>query len=152
MKKPSHQVEPDSMESSAQAIDQLKQDLAQAKATALRCQADYQNLIRRTQEDRIRLVKLATRGLVESLLQPLDHLSLASAELKDQGLDMVVNQLWKALSEEGLEEIKVMGQPFDPLTMEVVDKKGEGEVVQAVVRKGYRLHGEVIQHAKVIVG
>ncbi len=136
----------------SEELTQLQRDLAQAKDSVLRSQADYQNLIRRTQEDRTKLVKMATRDLVEDLLQPLDHLSLASAELKDKGLDMVVAQLWRTLNNHGLEEIQVMDQPFNHQTMEVVDKKGDGDMVQSVIRKGYRLHGEVIQHAKVIVG
>ncbi len=133
-------------------IDELKAQLVQAQENELRSRADYHNVVRRNQEQTSRLMKLAARDVLSSLLQPLDHLSMAATQLKDKGLDMVVDQLWKALAEQGLQELDVMGKPFDAVTMEVVDKKSESDQVTAVVRKGYQLNGEVIQHAKVIVG
>lgn len=133
-------------------VEQLQAQLTAATDREKRALADYQNLVRRTQEDRARSAKLASLEFVHSLLQPLDHLSLAAAQLQDQGLNMVVQQLWKALQEQGLEEITVLHQPFDPELMEVVDKQGEGDTVQKVVKKGYRLNGEVIQVAQVIIG
>jgi molecular chaperone GrpE (heat shock protein) len=49
-----------------------------------------------------------------------------------------------------------MGQEFDPALMEVVgkekaDAKQAGKVVK-VVKKGYSLNGEVVQHSKVMIG
>jgi molecular chaperone GrpE len=76
---------------------------------------------------------------------------MAATNIQNQGLDMVIEQFWKELKDFGLEELKVLGQKFDLNTMEVVDKKGEGEKVVEVVRKGYKLNGEVIQHAQVIL-
>ncbi len=133
-------------------VAELEEQLAQAKTAELRAHADYQNLRRRTEEERIKIVKFASRELAAALLQPLDHLDLAVAHLKDKGLEMTVQHLWQTLKDHGLTTMEVVGQPFDPLTMEVVDKEGEGEVVTKEVKKGYLLNGEVIQHAKVIVG
>lgn len=133
-------------------IAELEAQLQQAKDRELRNLADYQNLVRRTQEERSKFIKMANRDFAEELLQPLDHLSLAAAQLNDNGLNMVVDQLWQVLRQQGLEEINVLGKQFDPATMEVVEKQGQGEVVTSVVKKGYTLNGEVIQFAKVIVG
>ncbi len=140
-------------------IEKLQAELAetQAQIQALaerekRVLADYQNLIRRSQEERIKVAKLAGAEFVSVLLQPLDHLSRAAAQLKDKGLDMVVNQFWQVLGEVGLKEISVLGQKFDVTTMEAIERKGEGEKVVAVASKGYTLNGEVIQHAKVVLG
>lgn len=113
--------------------------------------ADYQNLVRRSAEDRIRTQKLACISLVQNLIVPLSHLSLASKQLNDKGLDMVVNQLWQTLNQEGLEKIDVVGKEFDVNTMEVVDKGEKGQKVVSVVTDGYKLNGEVIQHAKVVL-
>lgn len=113
--------------------------------------ADYQNLQRRSQEERINFIKMANKDFCQALIAPLGHLSLASATIKDRGLDMVIEQFWKELKNFGLEEIEVLGKNFDLKTMEVVDKKGEGEKVVEVVRKGYSLNGEVIQHAQVVL-
>ncbi|AKM81121.1 MAG: Protein GrpE [Candidatus Pacebacteria bacterium GW2011_GWF2_38_9] len=113
--------------------------------------ADYQNLQRRSQTERLAFIKMANKDFCQVLLQPLEHLSMAAANLKDRGLDMVVEQFWKELRDFGLEEIEVLAKKFDLETMEVVDKKGDGEKVVEVVRKGYSLNGEVIQHAQVIL-
>lgn len=125
--------------------------LANALEREKRALADYQNLQRRSQEERLAFIKMANRDLCEALLAPLGHLSLAAANLKDRGLDMVISQFWKELENFGLKEIEVMGQKFDLATMEVIDKKDKGEMVISVVRKGYALSGEVIQHAQVIL-
>lgn len=142
-----------------QLVDQLKTELEQArqaevkaKESELRSMADYHNLVRRTQDDRAKLVKFANRGLIADLLQPLDHLSLAAHQLNDAGLTMTVQQLWKVLNEYGVEEIDPINQPFDVNLMEVVETQGKGDLVITVINKGYKLNGEVIQHAKVIVG
>ena len=138
-------------------LEELRAQLFQAQEAEKRAMADYRNLSRRTQEDRIRIVKLAGREVIERLLQPLEHLFLAKEQLKDPGLEMVYQQFQQALRGEGLEEIEVLGKEVDPHVMEVVgkepvtDKKQIGKVVK-VTGRGYRLNGEVIQPAKVIVG
>lgn len=133
-------------------IGELQLILAQSLEREKRVLADYQNLVRRSQEDRLRMAKLAASELALGILQPLDHLQLAADQLQDKGLNMVVVEFWQALKDQGLEEIAVLGQPFSVETMEVIDKKGEGDKVISVASRGYRLNGEVIRHAKVVLG
>lgn len=132
-------------------VQQLQADLRQAQERERRALADYQNLVKRTQDDRVRMMTFANRELLSSLLQPLEHLSLAAAQLQDQGLNMVVTQFWQVLSQAGLEEIKTDDQPFNPELMEVVEAGDKKQRVIKVVKKGYQLHGQVLQHAKVIL-
>ena len=113
--------------------------------------ADFANLQRRSQEERLNFIKMANKDFCQALLQPLSHLSLAAAAIKDRGLDMVIEQFWKELENFGLQEIEVLGKKFDLNTMEAVEKKDKGEQVISVVRKGYILNGEVIQPAQVIL-
>lgn len=131
---------------------EMQQQLQQAHEREKRALADYQNLVRRQQEERGKLLKFANRELIESLMQPISHLTIAAAQINDKGLDMVVQDFRKVLEEAGLEEINPEGEAFDIETMEVIDKEGKGEMVIKVVKPGYKLNGEVIQHAKVIVG
>ena len=114
--------------------------------------ADYKNLIRRTQEERGKVAKLSTRDFAETILQPLEHLSLAAEQVNDPGINMVATELWQALESQGLQEIETAGKTFDVETMEVVERMGEGDAVVKVVSRGYMLNGEVIRHAKVVVG
>lgn len=130
----------------------LNTQLQQAQEREKRTLADYQNLQRRAQEERLAYIKLANRDFCQGLLEPLEHLSLAAAALQDKGLNMVVEQFWKKLESMGLVALDPVGQQFDVATMEVVEQRGTGDHVTQVVRKGYKLHGEVIQHAQVILG
>lgn len=139
-------------DSKAKEQDKLDQLSEQIK----RAQADYQNLQRRTQQEKQQAVKYANQDLLEDLLQPLDHLSLAAQELQNQGLDMVIAQLWNVLEAHGLKEIAVLGKPFDVNCMEVVEAENaedpDSGVVTGVVRKGYSYQDKVLQHAKVTIG
>ncbi len=145
------------VEENGDRVADLEAQIKNLQEQQRRAQADYQNLHRRTQDDRAKMAKMASLSVIESILQPLDHLILAKDQLKDKGLDMVVMQFQQALAGEGLEEIDVMGKKFDSATMEVIDKvevkdKKDLEKVMKVVSRGYRLNGEVIRHAKVVVG
>src|SRR5579859_1646107 len=141
----------------AQELENLQKSLVDAQEDSRRAMADYQNLMRRTREERLRMVKLAGRSVIEGLIAPFEHLYLAKAQLKDPGLDMVYQQFLQALQNEGLEVVDPLGKEFDPHFMEVVskeptdDEKQIGKVLK-VVKRGYKLNGEVIEHAKVVVG
>ncbi|MCB9801488.1 MAG: nucleotide exchange factor GrpE [Pseudomonadales bacterium] len=132
-------------------VAELEAALSAASEREKRAVSDYQNLVRRTADERLRLIRMSNKDFVESLLQPLEHLSLAAEQIDDQGLRMVIDQLWQTLEQQGLEEMKVLNQPFDVATMEVVEKEGDGDVVSKVVSRGYTLNGEVIQFAKVVL-
>lgn len=132
-------------------VKDLEEALILANEKEKRAIADYQNLVRRSREERTAFVKMANKDFALSILQPLEHLSMAATQINDQGLNMVIAQLWKELSNQGLEEIEVLGKKFDLETMEAVDKEGDGDKVVKVVRKGYTLNGEVIQHSQVVL-
>lgn len=138
-------------------LAELTAALARAEESERRALADYQNVVRRSQEDRLKLAKLAARDVVLAILLPLDHLHLATEQLKDHGLQMVYQQFQQALLSQGVQEIDALGQPFDEQKMEVVDKRVvtdplQDHVVVGVTQRGYTLHGEVIRHARVIIG
>jgi len=132
-------------------LKDLRAQLVQTQEREKRALADYQNLLRRTQEDRLKLIKMANYELVTTLLQPIEHLSLAVEQLPEKGLKMAFNQLQQTLNEFGLEEIEVKGKKFDLETMEAAEGSQEGGKVIQILRKGYRLNGNVIQHAKVVL-
>lgn len=132
-------------------IAELEQQVQQAQLKEQRALADYQNLVRRTQEEMIKRSKLAAHDFVVSLLQPLEHLHMASEQLKDPGLAMVVDQFWKVLADQGLEKMECVGKPFESNSMEAVESAGKGEKVTKVLRNGYLLNAEVVQVARVVL-
>jgi len=140
-------------------IARLRAQILELQEKERRARGDYQNLVRRNQDDRLAMIKLASSALIGDLLQPLDHLTLAAGQLNDQGLNMVIGQFWQALKDHGLVEIDPHGQEFDVATMTAVEPaKGDGKQPQTkgkvleVRSKGYQLNGKVLKFAQVTVG
>lgn len=134
-------------------LNKLQSELDTAQIQYKRVLADYQNLERRSQSEKVEVIKFANRNLIEKFLPIIDHLELAAGHINDKGLDMVITQFKNLLLEEGIEAIKTEGEVFDPSTMdciEVVD--GPKDIVTKTLLKGYQLAGTVIRHAKVNVG
>lgn len=130
----------------------LQVKLEEAETARLRSLADYQNLVRRTQMEKASWSKLATQDFVTSIIEPLEHLQMASEQLGDSGLKMVVKQLFDRLSDNGLEVIDPLGKAFDAEKMEAIaGSNPEGKKVSVVVSRGYQLNGVLLVPAKVKV-
>lgn len=128
-----------------------------------RAKADLINYRRRQEEQMKEWQKLINQGLICELLPVLDSLEagISNYELritnnkeKDSDLENIKKQLWEILKKHGLEEIKSLGQKFNPEFHETVESvesdKEEGTIVEEV-QKGYTLNGKVIRVAKVKV-
>lgn len=122
------------------------------ESSLARALADYANLERRFGEQSSAVVKFAKADLITKLLDIRDHLGMASAQLKDQSLSMILASFDKLLVDEGVVEVKTSGA-YDPASMEC-QELGEGDKDQVirVVRPGYRLHDRVLRTARVVVG
>ncbi|MCD8507191.1 nucleotide exchange factor GrpE [Candidatus Woesebacteria bacterium] len=132
---------------------QLQQLVVEKEEAHKRALADYQNLLRRSTEEKKALVASANQNIVADLLPTLDHLEMAMQHYPDGSLQMIVNDLKKTLENYGLQKMEVVGKPFDANTMEAVDTAdGESGHVVREQRSGYTLHGTVLRHAEVVVG
>ena len=118
-----------------------------------RALADYQNLEKRYEREKADFVAFANANLILRLLTILGHLEKAASVLKDKGLDLVVTEFKRVLEEEGVEEIKALGEQFNPQLMEAIETvEGEEENrVAEEVYKGYLLKGKLLLPAKVKV-
>ena len=126
--------------------------IASLESSLARALADYANLERRFSEQSSAVVKFAKSDLITKLLDVRDHLAMASVQIKDQSLTMILNSLDKILVEEGVVEVSTVG-PYDPISMECQEMgEGEKDQVVKVVRPGYRLHDRVLRTARVVVG
>lgn len=132
---------------------ELKKEVEAMTNQWKRALADYQNLEKRYCQEKAEFVQFANTGLILKLLSVLDHLERAQEHLKDNGLELAIKEFDRVLTEEGLEEIEVLGQEFNPAEMEAVATVAGEENNKAVevVSKGYRLKGKVIRPAKVKV-
>lgn len=130
----------------------VNHQIADLQAKLARALADYANLERRFGIESSAVVKFANSNLLSKLLDIRDHLGLASVQIKDPGLTMIMSELDKLLVEEGVTQIKTDGA-FDPVSMECHEQEdGPKDQIVKVVRPGYRLHDRVLRTARVVVG
>lgn len=136
-------------------VVRLEAELAEANSKYLRALAEQQNLVKRQVSEKEEFVKYANQEIISEFLSVYDHLRMSidflPAEEKDnawvKGVEMTIKQFKDLLSVNGVEEIKTVGEKFDPNTMEAVE--GEGEKVVKEIMAGYRLNGKVIRAARV---
>jgi molecular chaperone GrpE len=143
-------------------ITALQQQLGEVTEALQRERADAINLRRRHDEQITNLKNVVKANVVRDLLPVIDNFERAlkhvPAELEDndyiKGVQAVVKQFEKTLSDLGVQRIATVGQPFDPRFHEAVSmEEGDGadEIVSEELQPGYILGGEVIRHAMVRV-
>lgn len=122
--------------------------------------AEFENFKKRSGKERERLYNSILSDVVEVILPVLDNLeNAAKVETKDEeykkGVELVLKQFRDVLSSKGIEEIKTVGETFDPELHEAVSNiKDENLGVQEIAqeyRKGYKIGNRVIRHSMVVV-
>lgn len=122
--------------------------------------AEFENYKKRSSKERENLYNSILADVVESILPVLDNLENASkVETEDEnykkGVEMVLQQFRIVLGSKGVEEIKTVGETFDPELHEAVssiqdENLGEKEIAEEY-RKGYKIGTKVIRHSMVVV-
>ena len=124
-----------------------------------RAKADYENLKKGESERVTESIKYFNKDWVLRILELYDNLEMANKhlpeELKDNDWVKAVSAIQKQFIEgiEGLEEIKPVGEQFNPEEHEALEQvEGkEPDIVIEVLQKGYKLNEQVIRPAKVKV-
>lgn len=128
-----------------------------------RAKADYLNLKRESEKKEQELVQFANAGLILQLLPVYDNFKLAWKHIPNEqvkvewviGIEHIKKQFGDILKNLGIEEIKTVGESFNPELHEAVAKeKKDGlktDVVFEEVKSGYTLFGKVLEPAKVKV-
>lgn len=118
-----------------------------------RALADYQNLKKRVEGERIEFIKYVLEEFLLKLLPVVDDLEAAERHLKDPGLTLAVAKLKTILADEGVGEMDLAGKPFDPKLAECLELiPGKKDQVIKVAQKGYLLNDKVLRPARVKVG
>ena len=137
-----------------------KQDYDELDDRYKRILAEFENFKKRSGKEREFLYNSILSDIIEVMLPIVDNLENAvKAETKDEeykkGVELVLKQFKDVLVSKGVEEIKALGETFDPELHEAVssvqdESKGEKEIVQEY-RKGYKIGSRVIRHSMVVV-
>lgn len=145
--------------------EEYENQIAKDKDDYIRLMAEFDNFRRRTAQEKLEIVSMASTETIKGLLPVLDDCERALAVLRQsndsdaakEGTELIYNKLMGYLKSKGLAVIDALGQPFDTDLHEAVaqfpvqeeEKKGK---VFDVVQTGYTLNGKVIRFAKVVVG
>ena len=129
-----------------------------------RCLAEFDNFRKRTSKEKASMYDDGVRDTVEKLLTVIDNLERAVAAQQDKvseedsffkGVEMILKQFREVLHGMGVEEIKALGEKFDPnlhaaVAHEDNEEYGENEIVLEML-KGYTYKDKVIRHSMVKV-
>ena len=140
-------------------IEKLEAEGAEKDDKYLRLCAEYDNFRRRSQKEREGVYSDAYSDAINALLPVLDNLGRAvgceDPKALADGLALILKSFDEGLAKLGVEEIKALGETFDPerhyAVLHVDDESyGENEVVE-VLQKGYTRGDKVIRYAVVKV-
>jgi molecular chaperone GrpE len=154
---------PESQVSEAESkdIEALTAELEELRSKYLRAVADYQNLRRRSEDERKEYARYTLAALVINYLPVLDDLDRALDSVDSdiaehqwvEGVRMVERKFRGVLEASGVRSIEAEDSAFDPAVHEAISYApgAEGKVV-AVIQPGYTLDGKVVRPAQVVVG
>ena len=122
--------------------------------------AEFQNYKRRCEKEKSDLYAYAGEKFAVDLLEVMDNFERAvdakpEGDKFAEGIELILIQLKKVLEKNKVEEIKALGEAFDPafhnaVMTEEVEGTDSG-IVTKVMQKGYTLNGKVIRPAMVAV-
>jgi molecular chaperone GrpE len=146
-------------------VTELEEKAAKDKDDYIRLMAEFDNFRRRTSQEKLELVSMASMDTIKGLLPVLDDCERAlkvllesdDSDAAKEGTELIYSKLMGYLKGKGLAVIEAIDQTFDTDLHEAVaqfpvqeeEKKGK---VFDVVQTGYTLNGKVIRFAKVVVG
>lgn len=148
-------------------VSKLKEELESCKKKSdeyldslQRNMAEFDNFKKRIAKEKESLYNLILIEVVEKLLPIIDNFETAiSSKTKDEeykkGMQMIHKEMTELLISYGLEEIKDLGETFDPeyheaVLSEVNENAKEKEITE-VFRKGYKIKEKVVRHSLVKV-
>jgi molecular chaperone GrpE len=169
---------PDPAASTGEEEERVERDLGELLADvererdeylelARRTKADFENYRRRVSGEAGEAEKRGRAELAQALIPVLDNLERALAAMEPshedeaasrfaEGVRLVREELAAVLKRSGVESFEPAGEPFDPHLHEaMMTRPAEGESagkVVEVLEKGYRLDGQVLRPARVVVG
>ena len=142
-------------------FDELKAKCQEYLHGWQRAQADFQNLEKNTDKKMAEFRKYACSDMLMQILPLADYFKHAFAAVPKeeknsewmQGMKHIQTFFNKFLADHDVEEIKTIGEKFNPEFHEAIkeEKGGKDHVIIKETQSGFMLNGKVIQPAKVII-
>lgn len=144
--------------------EKTKQECEEYKLGWQRAQADYVNLQKETAKQKGEWMQMIKGDVIQEFIPVLDNFKKAFAheatDLKQfegwkKGIEYIMKQFADVVKNNGVEEIKTVGEIFDARYHEIVgEEEKEGANEHEIIREvdgGYKVGDKVIKVAKVIV-
>jgi molecular chaperone GrpE len=144
-------------------IEKLIEESRENYDRYLRSQAEMDNIIKRNKKEKEEWVKYSNESLIKDLLQVIDNLENAinhsgnenSFNALIEGVELTLKGLKDTLAKSGLEEVKTLGEDFDPCFHHAVHEETSGSVEKGKIlkefQKGYSLNQRLIRPAMVVI-
>ena len=132
----------------------------------VRLYAEFDNYRKRTEREKAALIAYGKKDFAVKMLPMYEVLlrqqkALQSKKEQDpkalqDGMRMILTELNKAFSAEGIQKMDVLDKPYNPQTQEVVasihaQAEKDGLVIDEV-KMGFMMNGQVLRPASVVVG
>lgn len=144
--------------------EKKEQEASEYKAGWQRAHADYQNLVKEMDNKKHEWLDWSKQQIIEDFLPVYDNFKKAfdnerriMSNEQDNwalGIKYIMKQFEDVLKSHGVEEIKTVGEQFNPELHEAVAQEESERPEGTILREtevGYRMNGKVIKAAKVIV-
>ena len=147
-------------ETHLEEVNEFEQKFKDVNDKYLRTLAEYDNYRKRTIKEKESIYPEAKATVVEKFLPIMDNFQRAidSAENKDafyEGVVMLKKQMDEVFTTLGVEEIKAVGEEFNPelhnAVMHVEDEEAGENIIVEEFQKGYRIGDRVVRHSMVKV-
>jgi molecular chaperone GrpE len=144
----------------AAALAECTAEKAELQDRILRSKAEFQNLRRRVDKEKLEYIEYASSEAVLALLPVLDDFERAlKVESPDgeytKGMQLIYQRFYDALKKLGLEPIDSVGKPFDPHVHHAVEKEESDQqapdTVLAEYQRAYNFKGRLLRAAMVKV-
>ncbi|MFH0737971.1 MAG: nucleotide exchange factor GrpE [Candidatus Micrarchaeota archaeon] len=125
-----------------------------------RVQAEFENYKKRAAKESEMIRERANADAMMKLIPLVDDFDVAIMHMDKsphkefkRGFELIFAKMLDLLKREGVEEMRCLGASFDPYKHDAlrVVEGDDGKIVE-VIQKGYTLKGNVLRHAKVVVG
>jgi molecular chaperone GrpE len=142
-------------------LSEAKRERDEYLELAQRTRADFENYRKRVARETSEALSRGKAELARDLLPVIDNLeralesSSADADALGKGVALVLDELRTKLGAAGVEAYDPAGEAFDPSLHEAISTQAregtDAGVVIETVEKGYRLNGQVLRPARVVV-
>ncbi|MBI2041702.1 MAG: nucleotide exchange factor GrpE [Candidatus Nealsonbacteria bacterium] len=159
-------LKPASAKASAgeEKLEECEKKAAEYLAGWQRARADFLNYKKEEMERIAEILKYGAEEMILKILPILDNFEIIESKLPEdlkknenmKGILQIKKQISDFLKNQGVEEIKSVGEKFDPNWHEVVEPASaeasagkESGVIVDEAQKGYKINGKLLRPAKV---